>query len=137
MKPFKSLKQPKKLRIAQLIVLLSWLSIFSVQAQSGIEGKWKNEKGVVISIYEEEGKYFGRLISSENAEQNKQIQDKEKIVLLNNFEKESDTKFCCGTIFQPKMKKNLNATLYLEDANTLKMKVKQGVFSGTKYWERI
>jgi hypothetical protein len=112
--------------------------VFSVRLQAQIEGQWKDtEKGITIAIYEQEGKYFGRLISSEDAEQNKKIQENGKIVLLRDFEKRNDTKFCCGTFFHPKAKRTLDATLYLEDDKTLKIEASYGFFSGTNYWKRL
>lgn len=133
-----NLRQTQWLTKTMTLFFISILTAFSFRAQAQIEGQWKDtEKGITIFIYEQEGKYFGRLISSEDAEQNKKIQENGKIVLLRDFEKKSDTKFCCGTIFQPKAKRTLNATLYLEDDKTLKIKASYGFFSGTKYWKRL
>ncbi|WP_163381776.1 DUF2147 domain-containing protein [Cyclobacterium sp. SYSU L10401] len=120
------------------LIFVSILMAFSFCAQAQIEGQWKDtEKSITILIYEQEGKYFGQLLSSEDAEQNKKIQENGKIVLLRDFKKKSDTKFCCGTIFQPKAKRTLDATLFLEDDKTLKIKASYGFFSGTKYWKRL
>ena len=134
---------PKSFKaISKLFFLMLSFSIFGIQqlpAQSSIEGKWKeSQKGGIIEIYEEDGQYFGQLIGSENQEETEKIQAREeKIIILRNFEKKNDTKFCCGKIFQPKTKRTLNGTLTLVDENTLKVKGKMGIMSGTTTWTRI
>jgi uncharacterized protein (DUF2147 family) len=132
-------------------ILMPWVSKYlliacflgvgasSSLAQSGIEGKWKdNKNGGTILIYEEDGKYFGQLIGADNPEENSKIQvQNKKIVLLKDFKKESDTNFCCGTIYQPRHKRTISATLELEDENALRVNGKYGVFSGSQVWTRL
>ena len=115
------------------------LGLISAKAQHGIEGKWKDEtKGGVIEIYEENGLYFGKLISADNPEENEKVQAYgEDIILMRNFEKKSDTKYCCGKMYQPKFKRTISATLILEDSNTLKIKGSYGVVKGTRIWKRV
>ncbi len=118
-------------------IILSLIAL-STHAQTSIEGQWRDyEKGVTISIYEEDGKFFGQLVSSDDAEQNAKIQQKGKIILLKNFEKKGDKKYCCGTIYQPQYDRTLNATLFLENEDTLQIKAKYGIFSGTRLWKRL
>jgi uncharacterized protein (DUF2147 family) len=125
-------------KVFLLLTCFAGLGLLSVQAQTGIEGKWKDHKnGGTILIYEENGLYFGQLIASDIPEENEKIQAHEKIVLLKDFEKKSDTKFCCGTIYQPKKKITLSATLILEDENTLKINGRYGVFKGSQVWTRL
>jgi uncharacterized protein (DUF2147 family) len=114
------------------------INLISASSQPGIEGKWKNpQKGITILIYQEEDKYFGKLIAAEDPAQNEKISNHGEIVLLRDFKKESQTQYCCGTIFQPKEKRTLSATLILEDDNSLKIKARYGLFSGTQNWIRL
>ncbi len=115
------------------------LGLGSVQAQTGIEGKWKDtEKGITLLIFQENGKYFGQVVASDDPKQNEKIQAHgKKIVVLKNLEKKSDSKYCCGTIYQPEKGKTLSATLTLKDKNTLQLKAKYGLISGTRIWKRI
>jgi uncharacterized protein (DUF2147 family) len=126
----------KVILLSSLFVLS--LGIIPINAQAEIEGKWRdNDKGVMVLIYEEEGKYFGQLIESDNAEANEKIQSNGKIIILRDFKKESETKFCCGKIYQPKKKKSFSASIELEDENTLKIIVKKGIIKRTQSWTKI
>lgn len=49
---------------------------------------------------------------------------------MRDFEKKSPREYCCGTIFQPREKRKITATLILEDHNTLKINGKYGLFVG-------
>ncbi|MEL6863262.1 MAG: DUF2147 domain-containing protein [Bacteroidota bacterium] len=111
----------------------------SAYAQEGIEGSWKNNKnGAVILIYQEDGKYFGRLIGTENSEQSEKIQaQEEEIIILRNFEQKSATEFCCGEVFQPQKRRTMSANLTLEDKQTLRMDAKLGFVKGTQHWTRM
>lgn len=113
-------------------------SIISAKAQTGIEGKWEEPKnGGVILIYKEDGKYFGQLIASDDPKETEKIKAKGKILILRDFEKKSETKFCCGKIYQPKKEKLISAELMLEDKNTLKVTGKSGIMSGSQTWKRL
>lgn len=119
-----------------LIVMLSAV-FMSMKSTSGIEGKWRDtEGGGVILIYEEDGRYFGQLIGADDPEENKKIQEHGKIILMKNFEQKNSREYCCGTIFQPREKRKIKATLVLEDDNTLRINGKYGVFKGTRIWKR-
>lgn len=128
--------------MSTVCIVLAWLtvSIGSLQAQSAILGKWHHpEKGGIILIYEEGGKYYGQLIGSANAEEDQLIKSQEqKMVLFRDFEQKSDTKWCCGTILQPKENnRELKGTLILENDQTMKVIGRMGIFSGTTYWKKV
>jgi hypothetical protein len=124
-------------KLSSPIILLFMLCSFSASSQSTIEGKWYEEgKGAVVLVYEKEGQYFGQLISVESDEDNKKIEDR-VILLLNNFEKKSEDKFCCGTVCLPKRKMELTAELILLDDSTLEIKGKYGVLSKSKIWKKL
>lgn len=123
-----------------LVLLVLGIGLFNLRAKSdgSIEGKWKDEKtGGIISIYEEEGLYFGRLLGSDKAEDDKKIKEKGPIYILKNFKKESETKYCCGSIFQPLEKRTVSGTLILEEENMLKINGKYAGFTGSRIWKRI
>ncbi len=128
----------KKL-IIQCLCGLCLLLTASLQAQSSIEGKWQDpDKGNTILIYEEDGLFYGQLIAAANAEENAKIQEHgDKIVLFRQFEKKSETEFCCGTIYQPKAKKKLKGELKLLSQNELKVTGKLGLIKGSKVWKRV
>lgn len=117
---------------------LMGLGITPVQAQTGIEGKWKDPaSGGIILIYEESGRFFGQLVGSEKPEENTAIQKQGDILVLKDFEKKSEFEFCCGTAYQPRKKRTLSATLILEDENTLKINASAGLFKGTQILTRV
>ena len=121
-----------------LLLLFSVIGILGANAQSGIIGKWKDEKkGAVIEIYEENGLYFGKVISADDPKKNEKIEAHGNVVILKNFKKESETAFCCGTIFQPKEKRTLSGTLKLKNENTLKVIGKYGMLSGSSTWKKL
>jgi uncharacterized protein (DUF2147 family) len=120
-----------------LTVLVGFMMISAI-APKGIEGKWKDTNdGGVILIYKENGFYYGQLISADNPEDNKKIKQQGKVVLMEDFEKKSATEFCCGTIYQPKHKRILNASLVLKEYNTLKINAIYGILTGSRIWKRV
>jgi sterol desaturase/sphingolipid hydroxylase (fatty acid hydroxylase superfamily) len=123
-----------------LVVLAVGVSfmIISAQIPKDVEGIWKdNNDGGIIKIYEKEGMYFGQLIEAEKPEDNKRIKAYGEIILMKNFKKKSATEYCCGTIYQPKEKRTIKATLVLQDENTLKINGKYGIFTGSRIWKRL
>jgi len=121
-----------------LLTILMGLLALSAKAQDGIEGDWKDHHGGgIIKIYEENGLYFGQLIGADKSEENQKIQTHEKIVLMKNFEKKSSTEYCCGTIYQPREKRTISATLILESDKVLRIYGRYGVFSGSRRWTRL
>ena len=127
-------------RIFVLIISMCLYSycLPSVTAQSTIEGDWKDPKnGAIISIYEENWKFYGQLKGSEDPKAQKRIESQGKIILLKDFKRENEKSYCCGPIYQPKKKKTISATLYLEDNNTLRIEGRYGPFKGSQVWTRI
>ena len=109
-----------------------------VFSQSSIEGTWQPKgKDAIFKIYEENGKFYGQLIGSNNKDEDKKIKEQESIVLLRDLKEESNNTFCCGTIISPKNKKKASATLKIKDKNTILLKLKKGWFSKSIIWTRI
>lgn len=120
-----------------LLMLVLGLGAISAKGQGSIKGKWKDDEGGgVILIYQEDGMYYGQLAAADEPEENAKIQGK-TIVLMKDFQKTSDTQFCCGTIYQPREKRLITATLILKDGNTLEINGRYGLFTGSRIWTRL
>lgn len=120
-----------------ILVFIMGLGAISAIGQSSIEGKWKDdEDGGVILIYEEDGLYYGQLVAADKPEENAKIQGK-TIVLMKDFQKTSDGQFCCGTIYQPREKRVISATLILKDDDALEINGRYGIFTGRRIWTRL
>lgn len=110
----------------------------TAQSLNNIEGKWKDPlSGGIILVYEEGGLYIGQLIGADDHELDKKIKEEEKVFILENFERENSTEYCCGTLFLPRRNRKLGASLILRDQNTLQIKWKFGFLRGTHSWERL
>ncbi len=110
----------------------------SAQVQTGIEGKWKEpQNGGIILIYEMDGMYYGQLIGSAKPEEDKKIKEQDEILLLRDFEKRSETEFCCGTIYQPRKNRTASGTLVLENEHTLTSEGRVGPFTKSQVWTRL
>ncbi|MEM6768436.1 MAG: sterol desaturase family protein [Bacteroidota bacterium] len=142
-KRFGEKKVNDALKQAVLILLLIGFTGVSSYAQSSLQGKWKDHaKGAVVEIYEENGMFYGKLISSDDPKENEKLQNLKKtqhkeVLILRDFEKKSDTKFCCGVIFQPKYQRTMEGNLILKDDNTLKINGKFGILTGSRTWTKI
>lgn len=102
-----------------------------------IEGKWIDRKtNAIIEIEKHKDKFFGKVISSGNKEEDKAIEGK-TVYVLNEFEESKDNEFCCGTIFLPRRKLTIDGKLTLIDSETLQIKASYGIFSHQILWEKI
>ena len=128
----------KYISLSVLTAILCFLML-SFKSDNSIEGKWKDEENkVVILIYKNKGEFFGELISAENPKDDKAIKNKEKdVVIMKNFVKKTNKNYCCGTIYLPKKKVTVKATLTLLDSKTLQIDGKFGIFKGTHFWEKL
>ncbi len=121
-----------------LFLILLGLGVLSLRAQTQIVGEWQNgDRGELIRIYEDEGRYFGHILASPMPQEGVKLQEQDKIVLLGNFKKRSSHKYCCGTIYLIKQRKTFAATLILLDENTLYFKTKYEQLSGGRAWKKI
>lgn len=119
-----------------LILLLSLFG-FSVFGQTSIEGKWKdNHDGGVIMVYKKGEQYFGQLISADKPEEQARLEG-HTVIVMKDFDKKSDTEYCCGTLYQPKEDRIVSGNLTLLDEKTLKIKGRYGIFTGTRIWKRL
>lgn len=122
-----------------VIVILVLFFAHATMAQShAIEGDWRyNDRGAIIRIYESEGAYYGQLIDAGNELDNEKLRQHGEVLLLKDFQKTSDTTFCCGTLFAPKRNKTFDASLLLQDDDTLKVHGTYGVLSKSDVLTRI
>jgi uncharacterized protein (DUF2147 family) len=120
------------------IVLLFCLISAITYSQNPIEGLWQPEgKDAIFKIYEENGKFYGQLIGSNNPEEDLKIKEKDKIILLRDLQEESKSEYCCGIFISPEKKKKVSASLTLKNDNTVLLKIKKGWFRKSIVWKRI
>lgn len=133
-----SSKTSWKPSIFLFIIIGLGLSLSAAAQSSGIVGDWKDDDGGgTIRIYEENGLYFGQLTEADDAKENKKIQQHGEVIIMKNFEKINNEKYCCGTIYQPREKRTISATLILKDEEILVIQGKFGVFTGSRTWRRL
>lgn len=119
------------------ILILILGGSLSAKAQTTITGTWKDDTGGgTIEIYEEGGLYYGKIVAAQKATEQKKIQGK-NIIVLRDFEKKSDQEYCCGTLFQPRFKREVQGTLTLIDPNTLQLTGTFKGFSRNRVWTRL
>ncbi len=121
-----------------LFILFPFLNATAPSGESdSIHGIWKDDVGkAIISIYETDGIYYGKLIDVEDEEDRRELQQKE-ILVLRDFKKESKNNYCCGTVYQPKHDRILTGHLFLKDKNTLIINIRYGVIKRTRAWHRV
>lgn len=121
-----------------IIILVFLVTNSFVFTQNSIEGTWQPEgKEAIFKIFEENDKFYGQLIGSEDPDQDKQIKEKDKIILLRDLQKESSTTYCCGTFIAPEKKQKLSAAVVLKNENTIEITLKKGWFSKSIIWKRV
>lgn len=134
-------------------------SCFAQINANSILGTWlNNEKNAHIEIYEENGKYYGKISkvfidkmdTSKMDKKVKHLSEKEKkqkiqenankmlnTIILSDLEF-SNNDWKNGSLLVPKDDKTLKASVTLEKGNTvLAVKVKKGWFSKTIYWTKV
>ncbi len=122
---------------ASLILLLLTLSASGLQAQNGIEGRWIDaEEGGVIHIYEEGGKYFGRLDSVFNPLDRAKVEGK-RIMIFSDFEWQTGQSYCCGTIRMPRYGITAEGSLNLREEDLLEVSGSYGFISRTRTLQRL
>lgn len=122
---------------ATLILLLLTLALSGLQAQHGIEGRWVDaEEGGVIHIYEEGGKYFGRLDSVFDAADRAKVKGK-RIMIFSDFEWKNEQSYCCGTIRMPRYGITVEGSMTLREDDLLEVSGSYGFISRTRTLRRL
>jgi uncharacterized protein (DUF2147 family) len=105
-------------KYSTLLLLLFGLVI---QAQDNFVGDWTANDGSVIKIYVQDSSYYAKADG--------------KFVLI-QMEKKSATQLYGGTYYNDELNTEYEAKLKLTDANTLRVKVLNGLFGETLIWRR-
>ena len=122
---------------AALVLLLLTLSVSGLKAQHAIEGRWMDaEEGGVIHIYEEGGKYYGRLDSVFDAVDRAKVAGK-RIMVFSDFEWQTGQSYCCGTIRMPRYGITVEGSLHLREEDLLEVRGSYGVISRTRTLRRL
>jgi uncharacterized protein (DUF2147 family) len=136
------------IRFAFMLCLLFTASISF--AQNTVIGKWLSEsKKGITEIYEVNGKYYGKLVwlkepTDANGKAKLDENNKEKnlrtapilgLVILKDFVLK-DGEWKDGTIYDPENGKTYKCTMWLKDANTIKVRGYWGPFYRTQVWTR-
>ena len=112
--------------------------IGTTTAQESILGMWKDEnKGVTIEVFEENDLVFGKLIGADDEMDDKKIKSQDEIIFMRDFEKTEDGNFCCGTIYQPRLKTEFTGILVLKNDDELEIKVEFRGRKRTRSWRRL
>lgn len=117
-------------------ILLMLLIFSTASAQNQIIGNWLSEdKAGITSIYENSGKYFGKITwlkkpndskdipftDTENPDKSKRKQPLIGLIILKDFYYKSN-KWEGGTIYDPESGTTYTCTMWLENTNTLKVR---------------
>jgi len=131
-------------------VLVIVLSFSTASAQNQIIGKWLSEdKEGITTIYENNGKYFGKITwlkkpndskgipftDSENPDKSKRNEPLIGLLILKDFYY-SNNEWKGGKIYDPESGKTYTCTMWLENTNTLKVRGYWGLFYQTQTWTK-
>ncbi len=118
-------------------------------AQQQIIGKWLSEdKEGITTIYENNGKYFGKITwlkkpndekgkpftDTENTDKSKRIQPLLGLVILKGFVYKNN-QWENGTIYDPESGKTYTCTIWISDGK-LKVRGYWGIFYQTQTWTK-
>ena len=132
------------------VIWVAVLIFSTASAQNQITGKWLSEdKEGITSIYENSGKYFGKITwlkkpndsrgipftDSENSDKSKRNQPLIGLLILKDFYY-SKSEWKGGTIYDPESGKTYACTMWFENSNTLKVRGYWGLFYQTQTWTK-
>jgi len=114
-------------KITQLI-LVSIISLTSLSAQSSLEGKWNTgEENTIIQTYEKDGAWYGKILSSDNA--NAKI----GTVILQGFKQDGDV--WKGKLYAVKRDKLMDAEISTA-TSTLNITISVSFMTKKLKWKR-
>ena len=137
-----------KIALTSFIFLLSTLALFW---KNQIIEKWlSDDKEGETEIYEQQGKYFGKIswlkkpndnkgvpfTDTENPDKSKRSQPLLGLIILTNFYFKNN-EWKGGKIYDPQSGKTYTCTMWLTDNNTLKVRGYWGLFYQTQTWTRV
>lgn len=140
--------------LAALLLLPVFAFAQKAPAGSAILGTWYNqEKDAKIDVYEENGKYFGKVIwlknplddkgnpktDVENPDPKLKSRPRLGLVVLTHLAHKQGNKYEKGKIYDPKSGKTYSAQAELENPNLLKLRGFIGVslIGRTSEWTRV
>ena len=136
------------------LVILSLFLISTVSFSQSILGKWKSidektkKDESIIEIYQENGKFFGKIIQlldpkkkdaicleCKGINKNKPVKG---LVIIKGLKKDGD-EWSGGKVLDPKNGKEYKCYITLKDNNTMKLRgfIGFSVFGRTAYWYRV
>lgn len=134
----------------KIIIILFLFFVTKTFAQNQIVGKWLSEdKEGITTIYENNGKYFGKITwlkkpndskgipftDSENPDESKRNNPLIGLLILKDFHY-SNNEWKGGTIYDPESGKTYTCTMWLENTHTLKVRGYWGLFYQTQTWTK-
>ena len=142
----------KKL-FALTIGLFFSLSTLAQSESDVILGDWYNqEKDAIIKIYKEDGKYHGKITwmlnpldkngnpktDPLNPDESMQSRSRMGMIIMYNFEYDSDNEWDNGNIYDPKSGNEYSGTMSLTSKNHLNLRGYVGIplFGRTSNWSR-
>ncbi len=134
------------------ILLLIFICLLSNKAisQNQIVGTWLSEdKEGITEIYEQDGKYFGKITwlkkpndnngipftDTENPDKLKRSNQLIGLLILTNFNYK-DNEWKGGKIYDPQSGKTYTCTMWLTENNMLKVRGYWGLFYQTQTWTK-
>ena len=135
------------------ISLLFSLNLLAQSESDVILGNWYNqEKDAVIKIYKEDGKYHGKIIwmlnpldengnpktDPLNPDESLQSRSRMGMIIMYNFEYDSENEWDDGNIYDPKSGNEYSGTMTLTSKNNLNLRGYVGIplFGRTSNWSR-
>ena len=133
-----------------IVFLFCFSSFLTVSGQNQVVGKWlSGDKEGITEIYEQTGKYFGKITwlkkpndekgvpfkDTENPIKSKLIQPLFGLLILKDFCYKNN-EWIGGTIYDPESGKTYSCTMWLTDTNTLKVRGYWGLFFQTQIWTK-
>lgn len=136
------------------VIFLSLLMLSTVTFSQSILGKWKsineetNKAESIIEIYQENGKFYGKIIQLLDPNKKGAICEKCKgknknkpikgLIIINGLKKDGN-EWSGGKVLDPKNGKQYKCYITLQDNDTMKLRGYIGfsLFGRTAFWYRV
>ncbi len=135
--------------MGQKISYFLFLQLFSFNflfCQNTIIGKWQNEnKTITVQVYENGGKYFGKIIALKDGQNKKDKNNpnlkkrKNNLIgleVLRNLEFKNN-EWINGSVYNPTNGETYECKLWLKNYNTLMGRGYYGIVYKTQEWTRV
>ncbi len=133
--------------IKNIVCFISFISIFQISnAQNQIVGKWQNEeKSAIVEIYENNNKYYGKIVTLKNVSFKKDINNPNPkkrsakligLTILKDLEY-NKKEWTNGSVYSPTNGETYKCKIWLQDSYTLIGKGFYGILSKTQIWKKV